>query len=52
MEESVVGLKSHIEYLHHYGRVHKPLPGPVTITEKGVEQGQVIGLHLTGEKDD
>ena len=43
MEESVVGVERQPVYPHHHGRVHTPLPGPVTITEKGVEQGQVIG---------
>jgi hypothetical protein len=52
MEESVVGLESQSEYPQHHGRVHTPLPGPATITENGVELGQVIGLHLTGEIDD
>ena len=46
MEESVVGLESQREYLHHHGRVHTPVPGPATITKKGVEPGQVIGLNL------
>ena len=36
MEESVVGLESHVEYLQHHGRVHTPLPGPATITKNGV----------------
>ena len=49
MEESVVGLESQCVYLNHHGRVHTPLPGPAIITEKGVEQGQVIGLYCTGE---
>jgi hypothetical protein len=52
MEESVVWLESHMEYLHHHVRVHTPLPGPVTITEKGVELDCVIGLHITGGHDD
>jgi hypothetical protein len=42
VEESVVGLESHNEYLNHHGREHTTLPRPATITEKGVEQGQVI----------
>ena len=47
MEESVVGVEKQPVYPHHHGRVHTPLPGPVTITEKGVEKGQVIGLYPT-----
>ena len=43
MEESVVGLESQNEYLNHHGREHTPLPGPATITEKGVEQDQIVG---------
>ena len=39
MEESVMGLESQSEYLHHHGRLHTPLPGPATIIEKGVELG-------------
>ena len=38
-------------YPHHHGRVHTLLPGPVTITEKGVEQGQVIWVHLAEGND-
>ena len=38
-------MESQSEYLHHYGRVHTPLPEPATISKKGVEQ-------LTGELDD
>jgi hypothetical protein len=52
MEESVVGLESKYVYLNHHGRVHTPLPGPAIITEKGVEQGQVIGLYFTGGRID
>ena len=33
MEESVVGLESQIEYLHHHVKEHTPLPGPTTIIE-------------------
>ena len=51
MEESVVGLESQYEYLNHHGRVHTPLLGPATITEKGVEQGQVIGVSYTEGND-
>jgi hypothetical protein len=51
MEESVVGLESQYEYVNHHGRVHTPLLGPATITEKGVEQGQVIGVSFTEESD-
>ena len=51
MEESVVGLESQYGYLNHHGRVHTPLLGPATITEKGVEQGQVIGVSFTGGND-
>ena len=29
--------------------MHTPLPVPAIITKNGVEPGQVIGLHLTGE---
>ena len=47
-EESVVELESHYEYPNRQGRVHTPLPGPAIITEKGVEQGQVIGLYFSG----
>ena len=42
-EESLEGVERQSVDPHHHGRVHTPLPGPVTITEKGVEQGQVIG---------
>jgi hypothetical protein len=38
-------------YPHHHGRVHTLLPGPVTITIKGVKQGQVIGLYSTDGND-
>ena len=48
----MVGLESHNMYLNHHGRVHTPLPGPAIITEKGVEQGQVIGLYFTGGIND
>ena len=51
MGKSVVGSESQFEYLHHHGRVHTLLPGPVTITEKGVEQGQVIGVFFTEGND-
>ena len=47
----MVGLESHKEYLNHHGREHTLLPGPATITEKGVEQGQVIGLFFTEGSD-
>ena len=47
MEESVVGLESQIEYLHHHGKEHTPLPGPTTIIENDMELGQVIGLQIT-----
>ena len=46
-EESVVEAERQPVYPYHHGRVQTPLPGPVTITEKGVEQGQVIGVHPT-----
>ena len=35
-EESVVVVERQPVYPHHHGRVHTPLPGPVTIFEKGV----------------
>ena len=45
IEESMVGLESLVEDSNHHGRVHTPLLGTSTITEKGVEKGLVIGLH-------
>jgi hypothetical protein len=39
-------------YLNHHGSVHTLLPGLATITEKGVEQGQVIGLYFTEGRND
>ena len=51
IEESVVGLESQYEYLNHHDRVHTPLPGPATITEKGVEHSQVIGVSFTKGND-
>ena len=43
----MVGLESQIEYLHHHGKEHTPLPGPTTIIENDMELGQVIGLQIT-----
>jgi hypothetical protein len=48
--ESVVGVESYSRYPHHYGGGHTPLLRPVTITEKGVELGCVIGLPTTGDQ--
>jgi hypothetical protein len=42
MEESVVGLESQVEYLHHHCKEHTLLPGPATIIENDMELGQVI----------
>ena len=36
-EESVVEVERQPVYPHHHGRVHTLMPGPVTITEKGVD---------------
>ena len=41
----MVTLVSRYEDPAHHGGVHTPLLGPATITEKGVEQGLVVGLH-------
>ena len=42
----VLGSKS---YPDHHGGMHTPLPRPLTIAEKGVDVGWVIGGHTTGD---
>jgi hypothetical protein len=49
--EYTMCLESQYEYLNHHGRVQTPLLGPATITEKGVEQGQVIGVSFSEGND-
>ena len=49
-EESMVVEESFTDYPHHHGGMSLPVHGPPTLSEKGWEGGNELGMHATGER--